>query len=776
VTILDRRSFVQLSTGALLAAYSSRLQAESSPAQISNQNESVRVTGANYSWEYSEKDDRFRLLDSKNRLIAAGTVQPAILVASAGNVAGRQCIPGRATRHDTAAGRVTFEYEAVNGANRLSVAWRFDKHGIWIDPVVYETPSAQDVVSIHYFTDVKEGARIPSLDASFLIVPGISEASAISPIIRRDVRLNETVWLGRGSPVPGLLQQWGLPVHYFGGFSVDGFNEHARNLYVDKQSDSFICGLADLPNGDLFLDLHEGRCSMWMDYRSDIWKHMRGPGRLTLGATLFWAIGSDYYDAIGKYYAGLAGSGIIKKKRNSPQKTAVALTPQFCTWGAQVAREKTGERLDEVFLSEIYKELRTSGMKAGMFSIDDKWEGSYGTLEHSAERFPHFEQFLSQVRADGNRIGLWAALMRCEKPSDLGLTEDHMLKNADGTPVVSGGQTKYFILDFTQPEVAKVLSDIARKFIRRYRPDLVKFDFGYELPAVAKAAPKDKHWAGERMMWKGLDVVITAMREENPDLVVMYYQLSPFFLEYFDLHSPDDLFLNSGEYDVEANRRFFFSSLLGELGVPTYGSSGYDWQSAPNIWFDSSVVGTLGSLNDFGGDERGDKSSPQLIAKYNGLTHALRSSNFFKVVPLDGVTEAPTRSAHSRSWARMENGKVVLLAIRPDMPDINDVPAANRATISALRDLVQTPAPVVVASRTKEDIAHTGRLAVVPYGDGQISIRRDQGRKVDIFTHHFGGAVTQTHATIENGRLSFPVKERGAKNDLVEWMDIQIAS
>ena len=62
--------------------------------------------------------------------------------------------------------------------------------------------------------------------------------------------------------------------------------------------------------------------------------------------------------------------------------------------------------------------------------------GELRELEHSAERLPHFEQFLDQLRADGNRIGLWAALMRCEKPSEIGLTEDQMLKKADGTPVV----------------------------------------------------------------------------------------------------------------------------------------------------------------------------------------------------------------------------------------------------------------------------------------------------------------------------------------------------
>ncbi len=287
-----------------------------------------------------------------------------------------------------------------------------------------------------------------------------------------------------------------------------------------------------------------------------------------------------------------------------------------------------------------------------------------------------------------------------------------------------------------------MLADLARKFIRRYKPDLLKFDFGYELPPGSQAAPKDKHWAGERMMWKGLDVVIKAMREENPDLVVMYYQLSPLFFEYFDLHSPDDLFLNAGEYDVEANRRFYFSSLLGELGVPTYGSSGYDWESAPNIWFDSAAVGTIGSLNDFRGDERGEKNTPELSAKYNGIANALRPSNLFKVVPLDAASEGATRAAHSGSWARLENDKVVLLAVRPNAP-------GSAGTSHPLRELVYSTVPAVVTSQTDDDIEHTNTLAVAAYGQGEISIRRKSGTRADISTHHFGGLITRSAVPIQ---------------------------
>ncbi len=194
-------------------------------------------------------------------------------------------------------------------------------------------------------------------------------------------------------------------------------------------------------------------------------------------------------------------------------------------------------------------------MKAGLFSIDDKWESAYGSLEHSATRFPHFEEFLAKLRADGLKIGLWAALMRCERPADFGLTEANMLQTPEGKPFVVGD---YYLFDFTQPEVENVLTEVVRKFIRRYKPDVFKFDFGYELPALSVAAPRDQKWAGELLMRKGLDIVINAMRKENPDLVVMYYSLSPLFLDYFDLHSLDDLWMDFGDYDVEANRRLFF--------------------------------------------------------------------------------------------------------------------------------------------------------------------------------------------------------------------------
>lgn len=235
--------------------------------------------------------------------------------------------------------------------------------------------------------------------------------------------------------------------------------------------------------------------------------------------------------------------------------------------------------------------------------------------------------------------------------------------------------------DVTQPLVQQVLGELARQFIRRYKPDLIKFDFGYELPSLDVAAPADMHWAGERLLQKGLEVVVGAMKAENPDLVIMYYGLSPLLIEHYDLHSTDDL---------ETNRRIFFSSLCGELGMPTYGSSGYDWESALDIWFDSAPSGTLGSLHCFDGDENGDLPRDEWIAKYNGLSAILRKQIHFQVHPVDAKWQGGLRAAFSPSWERIEDGKTVLIALRTNQFD-------GKPASKTCKDILYTDIMLVVA-------------------------------------------------------------------------------
>jgi hypothetical protein len=349
-----------------------------------------------------------------------------------------------------------------------------------------------------------------------------------------------------------------------------------------------------------------------------------------------------------------------------------------------------------------------------------------------------------------------------------------MLLRPDGTPyVVRFAGSQYSILDFTQPAVETTLIKLAKTFMRRYKPDLLKFDFGYELPPVSQAAPKDKQWSGERLLWKGLDIVIKAMREENPDLVVMYYNLSPLFLDYFDLHSPDDLYAAAGEYELEANRRYFFSSLLGPLGVPTYGSSGYDWASAPSIWFDSAAVGTLGSLNDFIRDEEDEGSTAAAVARYNGLTNVLRPTSTFIILPLDVISPGETVGAHSRSWARLENGELTLLAYRPPAMD-EPSPLASPGTDPRVKGAVQSNVPVVVAAKGGGGIARSEVLAIVPYQSGDIVVRRERGTRATAISHYLGGATAKQELQITAGALKVPTNMANEQMP-IEWIEVTIA-
>ena len=732
-----RRHFLKAaSVVAASTATGKKLWASVAPSDLGDH---LAAQGRDYQLRYLRATDRLEVRDSAGRLIFAAPLQPVLVLADAQT--GRPLPPPTVAKREQRldADRIHFLYTLADGAGEIRISLRLTEGGFRLEPVEYRSASATDLVSLHSFAHPAPQPA-PGLEAGFLVVPGISEGSSVSPIQSNEVGIHETVWLGRGSGAQGLNQQWGLPVHYFCGFSRHNPGAGTRESWTTGQSSAFTCGLADLPGGDLFLNMSGGNSSLLIDYRGDLWQHLRGPGTFTLGPSLWFTFADTYRESIRRYYLALKDERVVTVPPASDRKLATMLATQFCTWGAQVTRGKLGKLLDQEFLETIYTELAASGMKAELVSIDDKWEGIYGGLTHDAARLPHFEAFLDRIRADGRKVGLWTALMRCEDPATMGLTLDNMLRTPDGKPLREDGG--YYILDFTQPQVAQVLRDLVIRFMQRYKPDLVKFDFGYELPTVRQAAPADKTFMGERLLSRGLQIVIPAMRSVNPDVVVMYYNLSPLYLDFFDLHGLDDMFQAYREFAVEANRRIFFASLLGELGVPVYGSSGYDWRSDPEIWFDSAASGTIGSLNDFTLDDAGEKPTPRTLALYNGVRRAIRHTRTSRIVAIAGPEPAPTLGAHAHTWARLEGEQLVLLARRP-LPPWSDLPAQMTGEESALYATVDSEMPVIVASKTADAIPQSSSLVLVPFGEGPVAIRTRQQKPAHITLHYLGGAVTR---------------------------------
>jgi hypothetical protein len=191
----------------------------------------------------------------------------------------------------------------------------------------------------------------------------------------------------------------------------------------------------------------------------------------------------------------------------------------------------------------------------------------------------------------------------------------------------------------------------------------------------------------------------------------------------------------------------------------------------PNIWFDSALIGTLGSLNSFVGDEEDQMPTPALIAKYNGLSQVLRGSNVFTIEPVDADYIGPTRGAHTSSWARFENGEVVAVALRTFRLD-------GRHASGKFRDMVETSAPVVIASKTEQGIAQAAKLAVVPYGDGEVTLHLGdpQATQAVVLEHYFGGGSQENRVEIRNGTLRLALRERDEKGSPVEWIEVSVAA
>ena len=222
----------------------------------------IQVSSPTYSWEWEAQTDLFTIYDSEKRLITRGHHQPYIVTTS------RHELRAAQNFFEIDNDRVSIIYAGINGASRLTVSWLFKTDFISLEPLRYESSTAEDIVQVVYFPEADSDSYKPSMYSRYAVVPGLSMSTNISPVVDLHSRLSVTAVLGSGAMRgPGLTQQWGLPAHYFCAFNTsDRWNAiGAKGL----QSGAACWGLAELPEGDFRLDIREIGLSPVLNLRRD---------------------------------------------------------------------------------------------------------------------------------------------------------------------------------------------------------------------------------------------------------------------------------------------------------------------------------------------------------------------------------------------------------------------------------------------------------------------------------------------------------------------------
>ena len=142
------------------------------------------------------------------------------------------------------------------------------------------------------------------------------------------------------------------------------------------------------------------------------------------------------------------------------------------------------------------------------------------------------------------------------------------------------------------------------------------------------------------------------------------------------------------------------------------------------------------------------------------------------ILPLDGASQGYTAGARARSWARLEDGELTLLAYRPPpRGETNQSPPA--ITDNRVKGAVQANVPVVVAAKGRGGVVRCRELAIVPYEDGQIAIRRERGTRATAVSHYFGGSQVMQELVVAHGELKLPTRMVNGLMPL-EWIQVTI--
>lgn len=490
-------------------------------------------------------------------------------------------------------------------------------------------------------------------------------------------------------------------------------------------------GVGSVPDGAMSLKIRGTRGCFQFLCREDLWGAPAGRTRVWEDL-LRITVDTSAMAAFRKYYASFP---VDAHKKVAP------VSSLWNTWGMW--------RLKKYPIRPIADFMEKLGNE--MMVLDDPWEISQGAGKPSLERFPDFFDDVAYVRRNNTAVGIWETVGWVKDTAALKLGVNDLIVDANGKPCLGNWNfdpsgDAYFCLDISSPRTRAFLQERTREQMRMLKPRLIKLDFGYGMPNPNMGAPRDPKYRGERSSYEMVRIIAEAAKRVDPDVIILYYGISPLYAPLIDMISLDD----QGDlwYDTKQGHAEWsmWASLLSQHRVAVSGSSSYEWRTDDEVLMNTIILGCPGAVlpTEL---ENGDPVPKRFQNRRLAVNKWYRRSIIWEPLWLNSYTGGMDAAPKLRCWGRMEKNILTALTLRED----------------ANKDLVGTPAEGFnwngnwgLISQDEQPVTTSSRLAVIPFSEGRIELPYAE-KPAKVTRLHLEGASEADNWTWENGRLGITI-------------------
>ncbi|HWE80716.1 MAG TPA: hypothetical protein VG265_03625 [Gaiellaceae bacterium] len=207
--------------------------------------------------------------------------------------------------------------------------------------------------------------------------------------------------------------------------------------------------------------------------------------------------------------------------------------PIFCGWGAQCHLSRLGRGpAAKLATQENYdaflEALEEHGVEPGTVVLDDKWQSTYGLNEPDPVKWPDLRRWIADRRDRGSRVLLWWKAWDPE-----GVPDELCIRRPDGLPVA---------IDPTNPAARELLREVMGRLVGRsgLGADGLKIDFTGRTPSGSALVAHGRGW-GIALLHDLLSLVYAAVKEANPDALVITHTPHPAFVDVTDMIRLNDV-------------------------------------------------------------------------------------------------------------------------------------------------------------------------------------------------------------------------------------------